>query len=230
MTTTLKPIVALFDLDKTLIPGDSDHAWGTFLSRKGYVDADFYQGKNDYFYGQYSAGSLDIYEYCDFAFKVLTDSPMEQLLEWRAQYMQEVIEPLIRPHALELVQKHKQAGHIVVLTTATNDFVTAPIAERLGIDHLIATRAEMIDNQYTGKVAGAPNFQAGKITRATEWLQAQNLSWDALASSYVYSDSINDAPLLAHGTFAVATNPDARLRSLALEKRWSILELFADEM
>ena len=120
MTTTLKPIVALFDLDKTLIPGDSDHAWGTFLSRKGYVDADFYQGKNDYFYGQYSAGSLDIYEYCDFAFKVLTDSPMEQLLEWRAQYMQEVIEPLIRLKRYDAKRQEKMRAALEQLKGLEN--------------------------------------------------------------------------------------------------------------
>lgn len=222
--------IALFDLDKTLIPGDSDHGWGEFLCAHGYVDAAFHQQKNDYFYGQYSAGVLDIYEYCEFSFKVLADTPMATLKQWRDEYMREHIEKMIRPHALDLVQSHIKAGHIVVLTTATNDFVTAPIAARLGIEHLIATRAEIVNGAYTGKVAGTPNFQTGKVTRVQEWLAEQGLSWDSVAASFAYSDSINDAPLLEQATFAVATNPDPRLKQLAIERRWSVLELFTSEL
>lgn len=223
------PVIALFDLDKTLIPGDSDHGWGEFLSHRGYVDPAFYKQKNDYFYGQYTAGVLDIHEYSEFSFKVLADNTQETLEKWRDEYMNDHIDHLIRPHAIDLVKNHKQAGHIVALVTATNDFVTAPIAERLGIDHLIATRAEQVEGRYTGKIAGVPNFQDGKVTRVAEWLAEHGLSWESVAASYVYSDSINDAPLLEKATFAVATNPDARLKALALSKRWAILELFADE-
>ncbi|MGL4768309.1 MAG: HAD family hydrolase [Formosimonas sp.] len=220
--------IALFDLDKTLIPGDSDHGWGDFLSARGYVDAAFYRERNDYFYGQYSAGVLDIYEYCGFAFKVLADTPLPTLLQWRDEYMREVVEPMIRPQAVQLVQKHLDAGHTVVLTTATNDFVTAPIAARFGIEHLIATRAEMRDGAYTGQVAGTPNFKEGKVTRAADWLAERGLSWSSVAASFAYSDSINDAPLLAQATFAFATNPDARLKQMARERHWAVLELFAD--
>lgn len=222
--------IALFDLDKTLIPADSDHGWGEFLCSRGYVDVAFYQQKNDYFYGQYNAGVLDIHEYCEFSFKVLAETKMATLQQWRTEYMHSIIEPMIRPHAIDLVQSHIKAGHIVALTTATNDFVTAPIAARLGIEHLIATRAEMVNGAYTGKVAGTPNFKEGKVTRAQEWLAERGLSWDSVAASFAYSDSINDAPLLEQASFAVATNPDSRLKQLAMDRRWSVLELFVDEL
>ena len=223
------PTIALFDLDHTLLPGDSDHGWGQFLARKGYVDPAYHKERSDYFYGRYTAGTLDIHEFCAFSLNVLVVNDIETVKQWRSEYMQECIAPLMRPHALELVQNHQRAGHIVALTTATNDFVTAPIAQMLGIDHLIATRAEQIDGKYTGRIAGEPNFQAGKVIRAAQWLESQGLSWDTVAMSFAYSDSFNDAPLLAQATFAIATNPDAKLKQMALEKRWSVLELFGDE-
>lgn len=222
-----KPTIAFFDLDKTLIPRDSDHQWGEFLTHHGYVDANYYQQKNDYFYQEYINGVLDIHEYAEFSYKVLKDNTPEQLNQWHAQFMFEYIESMIAPQALELVQKHKNSGHTVVLTSATNDFIASPIAARLGIDHVIATQAEQIEGRYTGKVAGTPNFQEGKVTRMTQWLQEQGLSWETIAASYGYSDSINDAPLLEQTTFAIATNPDARLKQLALQKHWAIIELFA---
>ena len=209
--------VALFDLDKTLIPGDSDHGWGAFLSRHGYVDASEYARKNELFYQQYCAGTLDIIEYSEFAFQVLARHPMAQLVQWREQYMAEFVEPLIRPEALALVRKHQDAGH---------EFVIEPIARRLGFEHIIGTTPEQIDGQFTGKVFGTPSFQQGKITRVTQWLQTQGLAWDGI-STFFYSDSMNDEPLLAQATFPIACNPDASLRSIALARHWPILELFA---
>lgn len=228
MTTLTKPSIAFFDLDKTLIPGDSDHQWGEFLTRHGYVDTDYYQQKNDYFYQQYTDGILDIHEYAEFSYKVLKDNSIEKLNQWHAQFMLEYIEPMITPQALELVQKHKKSGHTVVLTSATNDFIATPIGKRLGTDHVIATQAEQVEGRYTGKISGVPNFQAGKVIRMTQWLQEQGLSWDNIAS-YGYSDSINDAPLLEQTTFATATNPDARLKQLALQKHWAIIEIFSSK-
>lgn len=218
--------VALFDLDKTLIPGDSDHGWGAFLSRNGYVDAAEYAQKNESFYQQYCAGTLDIIEYSEFAFEVLARHPMTQLLQWREQYMVEFVEPLIRPSALDLVAKHRSAGHECVLVSATNEFVIEPIGRRLGFEHIIGTTPEQRDGQFTGKVFGTPSFQAGKITRVAQWLAAQGLSWEGI-SSFFYSDSMNDVPLLERATFPIACNPDDSLRVIARQRHWPILELFA---
>ena len=218
--------IALFDLDKTLIPGDSDHSWGAFLARHGHVDAAEYARKNDYFYREYCAGTLDITEYCEFAFRVLAANPTAQLRQWREQYMQEVIEPMIRSEALDLVQKHLDVGHECVLVSATNSFVIEPIAQRLGFSHIIGTTPEQKEGEFTGKISGLPSFQAGKITRVGEWLNEQGADWDNVVS-FFYSDSINDIPLLEKATFPVACNPDDNLRSIALTRRWPILELFA---
>lgn len=225
----LKPTVALFDLDKTLIPGDSDHGWGDFLVSRGYVDQAFYQGKNDYFYGQYTAGLLDIYEYCEFAFKVLADNDMATLEAWRTEYLETIIAPMLRPQAIALVKKHRDAGHICALVTATNDFITRPIATALGFEHLIATCAEKQEGRYTGQVAGTPNFQGGKITNVNAWLNARGLSLAHVAASHFYSDSINDLPLLEQATFPVVVHPDAKLAAIAKERHWPTIELFHSE-
>ena len=200
-----------------------------FLGRHGYVDAAHYQAKNEYFYGQYSAGTLDIFEYSEFAFKVLADTPMATLLQWREQFMQEMILPLIEPQAMALVQKHIDIGHQCVLVSATNAFVIEPIARHFGFEHIIGTTPEQVNGQFTGKVAGVPSFQAGKIARLEQWLSTQNLSWDTVKGSFFYSDSINDLPLLEHASFPVACNPDARLREIARARYWPILELFSSE-
>lgn len=220
--------VALFDLDKTLLPGDSDHGWGEFLVARGYVDALYYQGKNDYFYGQYTAGTLDIYEYCEFSFKVLADNDLATLNEWRQEYFDTIIAPMVRPQALALVKKHLDAGHLCALVTATNDFITAPIAQAFGFKHLIATRADMVDGRYTGKAAGVPNFQAGKITNVDQWLSQQGLSLDTV-TSYFYSDSMNDFPLLERATFPVVVHPDDKLAAQAKARHWPRIELFHAE-
>ena len=222
-------ILAIFDLDKTLIANDSDYNWGVFLGRYGYVDAAHYQAQNEYFYEQYTKGSLDIFAYSEFVFKVLADTSMATLLQWREQFMQEMILPLIQPQAMALVQKHIDIGHQCVLVSATNAFVIEPIARHFGFEHIIGTTPEQINGQFTGKVAGTPSFQAGKITRLEQWLAAQNLSWDTVKGSFFYSDSINDLPLLEHVTFPVACNPDVRLREIARTRHWPILELFATQ-
>ena len=218
--------VALFDLDKTLIPGDSDHSWGHFLAKHGHVDGAEYDRRNDAFYRQYCAGTLNIIEYSEFAFEVLAANPRADLLKWREQYMAEVIEPMIRPQALDLVKKHLDSGHECVLVSATNEFVIEPIARRLGFEHIIGTTPEQKNGQFTGKVIGTPSFQAGKITRVSEWLNERGADWGQV-SSFFYSDSMNDVPLLEKATFPIACNPDATLRDIALTRRWPILELFA---
>ncbi len=222
-------ILAIFDLDKTLIANDSDYNWGVFLGRHGYVDAAHYQAQNEYFYEQYAKGTLDVFAYSEFVFKVLADTSMATLLQWREQFMQEMILPLIQPQAMALVQKHIDIGHQCVLVSATNEFVIEPIARYFGFEHIIGTTPEQINGQFTGKVAGTPSFQAGKIARLEQWLVAQNLSWDTVKGSFFYSDSINDLPLLEHATFPVVCNPDVRLREIARARHWPILELFATQ-
>ncbi|GHA65620.1 haloacid dehalogenase [Formosimonas limnophila] len=220
--------LAIFDLDHTLIPADSDHGWGAFLVRHGYVDASEHKAMNDYFYEQYQAGSMNVLEYCEFSFQVFAKNDMATLNQWHEQFMNEFVNPVIHPQALELVQRHKDAGHIPVLISSTNEFVITPIAQKLGFTHIIGTRPEMKDGRYTGNVAGVPSFQAGKITRINEWLTEQGLgTWDDLACTFFYSDSMNDLPLLEKATFPVVTNPDERLQALALARHWMILELFA---
>lgn len=221
----MKKTIALFDLDKTLIPGDSDHGWGAFLAQNGFVDAVGFKNKHDYFYKQYCAGTLDIIEYSEFAFEVLTQHPMAELLQWREQFMAEFIEPMIRPEALDLVKKHQDAGHECVLISATNEFVIEPIGWRLGFKHIMGTTPEQKDGQFTGKVFGIPSFQAGKITRVTQWLNEHDADWNSVVT-FFYSDSMNDVPLLEKATFPIACNPDETLHGIALARRWPILKLF----
>ena len=214
--------LAIFDLDNTLLGGDSDHAWGEFLCEKGIVDSDEYRRANDYFYEQYKNGGLDIYEFLDFALRPLTKLDTTQLNTLHQQFMAEKIEPIILPKALELLKNHKARGDYLLIITATNHFVTGPIAKRLGVDAIIATDPEVIDGQYTGKVAGTPCFQAGKVTRLHEWLSTSPHSLD---NSYFYSDSHNDLPLLELVTNPIAVNPDEILETHANEHLWPVLDL-----
>ncbi|MEM5537160.1 HAD family hydrolase [Neptuniibacter pectenicola] len=214
--------LAIFDLDNTLLGGDSDHAWGEFLCEKGIVDSDEYRRANDYFYEQYKNGGLDIYEFLDFALRPLTKLDTTQLNTLHQQFMAEKIEPIILPKALELLKNHKARGDYLLIITATNHFVTGPIAKRLGVDAIIATDPEVIDGQYTGKVAGTPCFQAGKVTRLHEWLSTSPHSLD---NSYFYSDSHNDLPLLELVTNPIAVNPDEILEAHANEHLWPVLDL-----
>lgn len=214
--------LAIFDLDNTLLGGDSDHAWGEFLCEKGIVDSDEYRRANDYFYDQYKNGGLDIYEFLDFVLRPLATLNKEKLNTLHQQFMAEKIEPIILPKALELLKNHRERGDYLLIITATNHFVTGPIANRLGVDAIIATDPEMIDGNYTGKVTGIPCFQEGKVTRLNDWLSANPYT---LEDSYFYSDSHNDLPLLQLVTNPIAVNPDETLEAHANEHLWPVLDL-----
>ena len=223
--------LALFDLDHTLLPCDSDYEWGQFLARIGVVDSEYYARQNERFYQDYKEGKLDIHEFLRFALKPLSEHSRAQLKEWHDAFMKEVINGQLRQEALDLVKRHQDAGDLCCVITATNSFVTRPIVESFGIEHLIATEPATADNQplanYTGKVKGTPNFREGKIQNLHNWLANQKLSLDRLPYSYFYSDSMNDLPLLEKVSHPVATNPDDRLRNEAKQRNWPILELFA---
>lgn len=214
--------LALFDLDNTLLGGDSDHAWGMFLVAKGLVDADYYSAANDRFYAEYQAGTLDIHAYLGFALQPLTRFSAAELTALHEEFMRDCIEPLILPKALELLAEHRALEHRLVIITATNRFITGPIAVRLGVQDLLATEAEIIDGRYTGNISGTPCFQAGKVTRLNQWLEHQQ---EDLAGSYFYSDSANDLPLLEVVDHAVAVDPDERLLKWAQQNGHKVLSL-----
>lgn len=214
--------LVLFDLDNTLLAGDSDHLWGGFLVEQHAVDADYYRRENDRFYQDYQDGTLDIYAFLRFSLRPLRENSREQLLAWREQFLQEKIDPII-PHASrELVEKHRKAGDTLAIITATNAFITAPIAERFGIDHLIATLPEQINGHYTGEVAGEPCYKEGKVIRLNSWLEKERLE---LGGSWFYSDSHNDLPLLRLVDHPVAVDPDAPLLEQAEAAGWPIISL-----
>lgn len=214
--------LAIFDLDNTLLHGDSDHAWGEFLCEQGLVDSEVYRQANDYFYQQYQQGTLNITEFLEFALKPLATLPPEQLSALHAQFMVEKVEPMITDKALALLQKHRDQGDFLLIITATNRFVTGPIAERLGVDAILATDPEQIDGRYTGKVAGTPCFQGGKVVRLNAWLAETG---HAMSGSYFYSDSRNDLPLLEQVEFPVAVDADETLTRIANERGWPVISL-----
>jgi HAD superfamily hydrolase (TIGR01490 family) len=219
--------LCLFDLDDTLLPFDSDHAWGEFVIRLGWVDEADFRRRNDAFYEQYKAGRLDIHAYVEFATEPLRRRSLQQADAAHAGFMREVIEPQLRPQALALVRSHQQRGDWVALVTATNDFITAPIARALGIADLIAVRlARGPGGTITGRIDGTPSYRGGKVVRVGEWLAQRGADWADFARISVYSDSINDLPLLERATDPVATNPSAALQALAHERGWRILKLF----
>lgn len=221
--------LALFDLDHTLLPLDSDYEWGQFLVRTGAVDAEEFARRNAAFYAQYEAGTLDAVEYLEFALGTLARFPRKQLDQMRIRFMQEVIAPAIRPAALDLLRRHQDAGDLVAIVTATNKFITEPIAAALGVDDLLAAEPEFDANgEITGRLRGVPTSGAGKIVHTRAWLQARGKSLEDFSRSYFYSDSQNDIPLLSVVTHPVATNPNARLRAHAEAHGWSILNLFDD--
>jgi HAD superfamily hydrolase (TIGR01490 family) len=223
--------LALFDLDHTLLPFDSDYEWGQFLVRQGVVDGEQYAKSNEQFYADYKVGKLDIDAFLRFALKPLSENTREQLQQWHDAFMREIINGQLHPNALALVKKHQAVGDLCCVVTATNSFVTRPIVKAFGIDHLVATDPATENNQahgrFTGKVAGLPSFKEGKVTRVNAWLQEQGLSLDSLEKSYFYSDSMNDLPLLECVSNPVATNPDERLRAEAEKRHWPILKLFS---
>ena len=214
--------LALFDLDNTLIAGDSDYLWGCFLSEQGIVDGAHYERENRRFYDQYRVGELDIHEFLDFQLRPLAEHGLETLQQWRQQYIDEKISPILLPKAHELVERHRQQGDTLVVITATNRFITTPIVKMYEIPHLLATEPELQDNQYTGRVAGTPCFQDGKVERLDDWLAD---SQQSLNDSWFYSDSHNDLPLLNRVTHPVAVDPDEILEQHAREHDWPVISL-----
>lgn len=221
--------LALFDLDHTLLPIDSDHEWGEFLVRVGAIDGAEFTRRNDAFYADYQAGQLDPVAYLEFALGTLAQFPRERLDALHAQFMAEVIEPAIRPSALALVRQHQDAGHLVAIVTATNHFVTAPIARRFGVEHLIAAMPQYApDGKVTGQLAGLPTYGRGKVDHTHNWLNSLGYRLDKFISSHFYSDSHNDIPLMSLVSHPVATNPNPALTKHASAQGWPLLHLFND--
>ena len=221
--------LALFDLDHTLLPIDSDYEWGQFLVRTGAVDAEQFKRSNDDFFAQYQAGTLDPVEYLEFALGTLARFPRAQLDAMHAQFMAEVIAPAIRPCARELVQRHLDAGDLVAIITATNHYITAPIAAAFGVEHHIGAMPELdAEGNLTGRLLGTPTSGPGKITHMHAWLARLGTRFDAFERSHFYSDSHNDIPLLSIVTHPVATNPSTTLATHARERGWPTLHLFND--
>lgn len=214
--------LAIFDLDNTLLAGDSDYLWGVFLAERGVVDGEAHARENERFYREYREGRLDIFAFLRFSLRPLRENDPEDLLRWRADFVREKIEPIILPAALDLIGEHRARGDTLLIITATNELVTAPIAERLGVPHLIATVPEQRDGRYTGEVAGVPSFREGKVERLEAWLRHTGAD---LAGSSFYSDSHNDIPLLERVDRAVAVDPDQPLERHARARGWPVISL-----
>jgi len=214
--------LAIFDLDNTLIGGDSDYLWGNYLVAAGLVNKDVYERENQRFYDEYRRGTLNIYEFLDFSLRPLANHPLDTLLELRKRFMVEVITPIILPAAVALIDDHRRQGHTPLIITATNRFITEPIAHAFGVDQLLATEPEVIDGCYTGRVTGTPTFRDGKVTRLRHWLSDHHAN---LADSWFYSDSHNDLPLLEMVTHPVAVDADETLQQHAEMRGWSIISL-----
>lgn len=217
--------LALFDLDNTLLAGDSDFEWAQFLIGKGVLDREVHEAKNHEFYEHYKAGTLDIHAFLDFQLKPLARHTREQLDGWHAEFMSIHIRPIITDKARILVQRHQREADKVAIITATNRFVTAPIAREFGVEHLIATEVEEINGQYTGRGTGIPCFKEHKITRLDMWLSSLGLLWEDVGESWFYSDSLNDLPLLQRVTHPFAVDPDDTLEAHARLNGWPILTL-----
>jgi len=218
--------LALFDLDHTLLPIDSDYAWGVFTQDIGWCDPVEFKVRNDEFFAQYQAGTLDVHEYVRFATEAIRLRGPEQAAAAHQRFMRSVIEPAIRPEALALIEQHRAAGDHLMIITATNEFITRPIATALGVQDLIAVRlARGGDGWITGDIEGVPSMREGKVTRFEGWLAERGLGWSEVDTTF-YSDSMNDLPLLERVRQPVATNPDARLRQVAQSRGWRILDLF----
>ncbi|ALP54731.1 phosphoserine phosphatase [Candidatus Tenderia electrophaga] len=217
--------LAIFDLDNTLLKGDSDYLWGRFLVQRGIVDGAIYERENQRFYEDYTAGTLDIFEFLRFALQPLAQTPLEQMLALRREFIETEIKPIILPQARELINQHRDQGRILLIITATNRFVTEPIAELLGVPELLATDPEFKDGRYTGRVSGVPAFRQGKVERLNTWLKQNGYN---LASSWFYSDSHNDLPLLELVTHPVAVDADDTLKQHAELKGWPVISLRDD--
>ena len=222
----MKPMqLALFDLDHTLLTGDSDYEWTQYLVSKGIVDRTTHEARNAEFYEQYKAGTMDIHEFLDFQLRPLADHTRADLEAWHADFMETQIRPRLSQKARELVRKHLDAGDICAMVTATNSFVTGPIAREFGIPHLIATIPAQEGGEFTGKPRGTLSFREGKIERVEAWLEAMGLWWNAFERSWFYSDSLNDLPLLSKVSHPIAVDPDATLRAHAEAQGWTVLNL-----
>jgi HAD superfamily hydrolase (TIGR01490 family) len=217
--------LALFDLDNTLLAGDSDFQWGQFLIEQGLLNREEHLEKNLQFYEDYKAGKLDIYAFLEFQLKPLSQHPRSYLDELHTHYMQEKIAPMITDKARALVEKHRANGDLLMIITATNSFVTGPIAKVFGIDHLIGTLPEEIDGQFTGRSTGVPSFQEGKITRLNSWLEARGQTLKDFDQSWFYSDSHNDLPLMKLVDKPVAVDPDPTLKAYAEGHGWPVISL-----
>ena len=222
----MKKKIALFDLDHTLIPFDSDYAWNEFTIALGWRDGDAFRRANDAFFAQYRDGTLNIHDYVRFATQAIRDNGAIESIAANAEFMSSVVLKEIKKSALDLVQSHQEAGDEVVIVTATNEFVTRPIATAFGVQELIAIElVRNLQGEFTGDISGTPSFREGKVTRVEAWLAGRTLCWQDVETTF-YSDSMNDLPLLEKATFPVATNPDDRLRQVATERGWRILDLF----
>jgi len=217
--------LALFDLDNTLLNGDSDFEWSQFLIRIGVLDRELFEARNIAFYEHYKAGTLDIQEFLDFQLKPLSHHARKTLDEWLHRFMREQALGMITQSARELVNRHRAAGDVCVIITATNSFVTAPIAREFGVEHLIATEPEHKDGEFTGRVADVPCFREGKIIRLENWLAQREWKLDNFSTSTFYSDSLNDLPLLSKVKNPVAVNPDVTLRAHAEQHNWPVMNL-----
>ena len=227
---TVKMKLTLFDLDHTLIPIDSDYSWGVFTTTVGWTDPLEFGQRNDEFFAHYKAGTLDIHDYVRFATDAVRQQGASNSVAAHARFMRAVIEPAIKSEALTLVEQHRQAGDTLVIVTATNEFVTRPIAQAFGVAELIAVELERDDapggsGWITGEIKGVPSAREGKVTRVEQWLAARQLGWRDVESTF-YTDSINDLALMEKVTHPVATNPDERLRAVAQERGWRILDLW----
>jgi HAD superfamily hydrolase (TIGR01490 family) len=217
--------LALFDLDNTLLAGDSDYEWGQFLVDRGVLDRATYEAQNRAYYEQYAAGTLDIHEYLGFALRPLAEHRSDDLARWHAEFMEKRIRPIITPAARALVRRHLDAAELCAIITATNSFVTAPIAREFGIGQLIATEPEIRDGRYTGRVSGTPCFREGKVRRLDEWLAGLGHRLEEFSHSTCYSDSHNDLPLLEKVKRPVAVDPDEQLAAQAARRGWAVISL-----
>jgi HAD superfamily hydrolase (TIGR01490 family) len=217
--------LALFDLDNTILAGDSDYNWSRFLIQEGYLDGAIHAEKNEKFYADYKAGTLDIYAFVEFQFKPLARNPRIVLNQLLKKYVEEVIKPMITEKARALVKRHQDEGDLIIVITATNSFITKPIAELFGIENLIGTDPEEKEGEFTGKVSGLPSFKEGKVTRLEAWLKGKNLSLASFEKSYFYSDSHNDLPLMQKVTHPVAVDSDDVLSEYAKSKGWPQISL-----
>jgi HAD superfamily hydrolase (TIGR01490 family) len=217
--------LALFDLDNTILAGDSDYNWSRFLIQEGYLDGAIHAEKNEKFYADYKAGTLDIFAFVEFQFKPLARNPRTVLNQLLKKYVEEVIKPMITEKARALVKKHQDEGDLIIVITATNSFITRPIAELFGIENLIGTDPEEKEGEFTGKVSGLPSFKEGKVTRLEAWLKGKNLSLASFEQSYFYSDSHNDLPLMQKVTHPVAVDSDDILSEYAKSKGWPQISL-----